>query len=157
MVFALKTFNSTHIVELDNKEFISSKNEKVESNVTHDLLYQKYLNMLRSNEFNLHLAVGAVIANDMRKSVREKTGFTCSAGIGPNKVLAKVVAGFHKPNQQTLVLPESVEEMYKGTKIKKVRNLGGKLGSELVERLKIEYMSELCNFSLNTLNFWQNL
>lgn len=35
---------------------------------------------------DLVLAVGAMVANDIRKAVFEKTGFTCSAGIAYNKV-----------------------------------------------------------------------
>lgn len=32
-------------------------------------------------------------------------GFTCSAGIAANKLLAKVGSALHKPNQQTIVPP----------------------------------------------------
>lgn len=150
---ALQTFKSSHLIGINNKEFLlTNTNEEIfKRDITQNEIFQQYLNMLLSNETNLHLAIGAIIVNNMRSYVKEKTGFSCSAGIGPNKVLAKVVAGFHKPNQQTLVLPESVEEMYKETRIKKVRNLGGKLGEELIEKLKVEYMSELKKFSLNTL------
>ncbi len=38
----------------------------------------------------LVLTVGAMIANDIRKAVFERTGFTCSAGIGYNKVRINV-------------------------------------------------------------------
>lgn len=35
---------------------------------------------------DLLLATGAMVANDIRKEVFERTGFTCSAGVGYNKV-----------------------------------------------------------------------
>jgi hypothetical protein len=37
--------------------------------------------------------------------VRPCAGFTCSAGIAANKLLAKVGSALHKPNQQTIVPP----------------------------------------------------
>ena len=38
----------------------------------------------------LSLAAGAMVANDIRREVFERTGFTCSAGIGHNKVICSV-------------------------------------------------------------------
>lgn len=35
-------------------------------------------------------------------------------------MLAKIVAGFHKPNQQTLVLPDNVPQMFESTKMRKM-------------------------------------
>ena len=37
-------------------------------------------------QHDLHLAVGAVVAKELRKAVYDKLGFTCSAGISHNKV-----------------------------------------------------------------------
>jgi DNA polymerase eta len=61
--------------------------------------------------------------------------------------LAKLVAGMHKPNRQTVLPPGSVTQLYANLPVKKVRNLGGKLGDGVVERLGITYMSELASFS----------
>ena len=50
------------------------------------------------------LAVGAIIAGEMRKHILEKTQFHCSAGVARNKSLAKLACGIRKPrgqNQET--------------------------------------------------------
>lgn len=46
----------------------------------------------------MHLA--AEMIRETRKEVEEKLGYTCSAGIARNKMLAKLAAGWKKPNQQ---------------------------------------------------------
>ena len=65
----------------DNLEEPVSREDMLKSD-----MYQQWANTLRESEENFNLAVGAVIANDMRNAVKEKTGFSCSAGVGPNKV-----------------------------------------------------------------------
>ena len=39
-----------------------------------------------SNEQNRRLAMGAILIQKAREAIKEKTGFTCSAGIAHNKV-----------------------------------------------------------------------
>jgi DNA polymerase eta len=46
----------------------------------------------------MHIA--AELIRDIRREVEEKLGYTCSAGIARNKMLAKLAAGWKKPNQQ---------------------------------------------------------
>ncbi|XP_054289147.1 DNA polymerase eta-like [Macrosteles quadrilineatus] len=93
------------------------------------------------------LATATALVEEMRAAVYDRTGFRCSAGIAHNKILAKLVAGMHKPNRQTVLPPASVRELYSSLPLKKVRNLGGKLGDDVVERLGITLMSELANFT----------
>jgi DNA polymerase eta len=61
------------------------------------------------------LLPGAVIAARLRGAVQHQLGFTCSAGIGPNKLLAKIGSAKNKPNKQTVVLPRAVEELMQVT------------------------------------------
>jgi DNA polymerase eta len=48
--------------------------------------------------------LAAEMIREVRKEVEEKLGYTCSAGIARNKMLAKLAAGWKKPNQQVSVL-----------------------------------------------------
>eukprot|EP00736_Rhodelphis_marinus_P009390 Rmarinus@m.23423 len=45
------------------------------------------------------------IVKELRRRVRELTGLTCSAGIAPSKMLAKVCSDIHKPDGQTYLPP----------------------------------------------------
>uniref|UniRef100_A0A1B6CUZ6 DNA polymerase eta n=3 Tax=Clastoptera arizonana TaxID=38151 RepID=A0A1B6CUZ6_9HEMI len=93
------------------------------------------------------LATGAAIVEEMRLAVYETTGFRCSAGIAHNKILAKLVCGMHKPNRQSVLPKSSVLELYETLPVKKVRNLGGKLGDDVVDKLGISMMADLTKFS----------
>jgi DNA polymerase eta len=54
---------------------------------------------------------GAIIAERLRGELLSRLSFTASAGIGPNKLLAKIGSAKNKPNQQTLLLPRAVQDL----------------------------------------------
>ncbi|MBE0613376.1 MAG: DNA polymerase IV [Burkholderiales bacterium] len=49
------------------------------------------------------------IARRLKQRVREETGLTASAGVAPNKFLAKIASGWHKPDGLTVISPDRVE------------------------------------------------
>ncbi|XP_045890881.1 DNA polymerase iota [Micropterus dolomieu] len=57
------------------------------------------------------LALGSHIAAELREAIHSKVGLTGCAGIASNKLLAKLVSGTFKPNQQTTLLPENVSDI----------------------------------------------
>ncbi|XP_076463928.1 DNA polymerase eta-like [Babylonia areolata] len=97
------------------------------------------------------LAMAAVIVEEMRAAIFEQTGFTCSAGIAHNKMLAKLACGLHKPNKQTVIPHGSVDIIFSSLPLHKVRSLGGKLGQSLMEELGVRMMGDLKKFSLQHL------
>uniref|UniRef100_A0A8C2PMS9 DNA polymerase eta n=1 Tax=Cyprinus carpio TaxID=7962 RepID=A0A8C2PMS9_CYPCA len=112
---------------------------------------QQWLEHLSSSDLpssaELHLTVGALIVEEMRAAVEEHTGFRCSAGISHNKVLAKLACGLNKPNRQTVLPLGSVPELFSTLPISKIRNLGGKLGTSIMETLRVENIGDLTQFS----------
>ena len=56
-----------------------------------------------------HSVKAGMVAQDIRRQIRQKTGCTASAGVAPNKLVAKIASGFRKPNGLTIVTPEQVE------------------------------------------------
>jgi len=86
------------------------------------------------SEFDVRLACGAGIACRLRGTILDKLGYTSSAGIATNKLLAKIGSALHKPNLQTVILPRAVGELMKDLPLKKVKNFGGKLGQQLEEQ-----------------------
>uniref|UniRef100_A0ACD5VJC1 Uncharacterized protein n=1 Tax=Avena sativa TaxID=4498 RepID=A0ACD5VJC1_AVESA len=93
------------------------------------------------------LACGAIIVAQLRVKVLEETQFTCSAGIAHNKMLAKLVSGMHKPAQQTVVPSSSVQDFLASLPVKKMKQLGGKLGSSLQDDLGVETVGDLLGFT----------
>lgn len=57
------------------------------------------------------LALGSHIAAELREAIHSKLGLTGCAGVATNKLLAKLVSGTFKPNQQTTLLPENVSDI----------------------------------------------
>lgn len=57
------------------------------------------------------LALGSHIAAELREAIHCKLGLTGCAGIATNKLLAKLVSGTFKPNQQTSLLPENISDI----------------------------------------------
>ena len=71
--------------------------------------------------------MGTQIAADIRDALYTELGITCCAGISYNKMLSKLVAGQHKPNQQTCLFSEDVPEFM--LKIEKTKGIPGTLNS----------------------------
>jgi DNA polymerase IV len=54
-------------------------------------------------------AYGSTVAKRLKASIRETTGLTASAGVAPNKFLAKIASGYRKPDGLTVISPQRVE------------------------------------------------
>lgn len=66
-----------------------------------------------------------------------------SAGIAQNKMLAKLGSAHKKPNGQTVIRNRAIRQFLSGFKFTKIRNLGGKLGDQVVQIFGTESVSEL--------------
>jgi len=85
------------------------------------------------DEEEMLLAAAAAIVARARAAVTRELGFTCSAGIAANKLLAKLCGGLHKPNQQTILPASAVQALLDPLPIDRLRGFGGKMGSILRE------------------------
>jgi DNA polymerase-4 len=66
------------------------------------------------------------IAKEIRTRIHDETGLTASAGIAPNKMLAKIASDWRKPNGQFAILPEQIAEFMAPLPIRKVWGVGPK-------------------------------
>ena len=89
------------------------------------------------------ILVGSEIVRNIRAEVRRRLGYTCSAGIARNKMLSKLGSGYKKPNQQTVIRNRAVQKFLSDMKFTKIRNLGGKLGDQVVSTFNTETIREL--------------
>jgi DNA polymerase-4 len=53
--------------------------------------------------------LGMRVARRLKDEIRAATGLTASAGVAPNKFLAKIASGWQKPDGLTVIAPERVE------------------------------------------------
>jgi DNA polymerase-4 len=54
--------------------------------------------------------LATVVARQLKRKILEETGLTASAGVAPNKFLAKIASGWQKPDGLTVIPPERVEQ-----------------------------------------------
>jgi DNA polymerase-4 len=69
-------------------------------------LDEAYLDVTENN-WNEGLAT--TVAKRLKARIREATGLTASAGVAPNKFLAKIASGWQKPDGLTVIAPDRVE------------------------------------------------
>lgn len=99
---------------------------------------------------DVRLAHGADIASEVRKKVYDTLSYTLSAGISINKLLSKFASAKNKPNMQTLVPFRAVMALMDDIPLRKLRGLGGKLGTE-VEALGVTTAGEATRLSMEEL------
>ncbi|KAL8757461.1 MAG: hypothetical protein Q9199_002199 [Rusavskia elegans] len=97
---------------------------------------------------DIAMLVGSEIVRSVRAAIRERLKYTCSAGIARNKMIAKLGSAHKKPFQQTIVRNRAVQQFMGGFKFTKIRNLGGKLGEDVVAKFGTEEVKELLDVSL---------
>eukprot|EP00884_Botryococcus_braunii_P018752 jgi/Botrbrau1/5560/Bobra.0023s0043.1 len=91
-----------------------------------------------------HGTSGADVAAEIRKRVREKTRLTCSCGVAPNHVLAKICADFNKPDGQYVLLPalSDITAFMASLPIRKVPGIG-KVTQQVLNALGIMTCSDI--------------
>src|SRR5688572_1422493 len=79
------------------------------------------------------------VARRLKEAIRTTTGLTASAGVAPNKFLAKIASGWHKPNGLTVIAPERVEQFLQGLPVDALWGVGpvtaGRLRAQGIEKL----------------------
>ena len=85
---------------------------------------------------------GRVLARLMQKAIFDDTGLTCSVGVAPNKLLAKMASEFNKPNGISIVQEDDLESMIWPLACRKINGIGPKADAKLKSH-GIETIGEL--------------
>jgi DNA polymerase-4 len=93
-----------------------------------------------------HPGAPGPLAQVIRGTIFRKTKLTSSAGIGPNKLIAKIASEINKPNGQFEVTPEQVPEFMAKLPVRKIWGIGEKTEKKL-EELGVKICNELQRFS----------
>jgi DNA polymerase-4 len=87
------------------------------------------------------------IARELRARIYAATSLTCSAGIAPNKMLAKIASEWRKPDGQFAILPDEVEQFMQKLPVAKIWGVGPKSAEKLAS-LEIHTCNDLQRYSL---------
>ena len=78
-----------------------------------------------------HGEEGAAVASRIRGQIEEETGLTASAGIAPNKLLAKIASDWNKPDGQFEIKPGEIEEFMEHLPVTRLHGVGRKTAEKL--------------------------
>ena len=77
-----------------------------------------------------------LIAQQIRAQIATEVGVTASAGVAPNKFLAKVASDLDKPDGQFVITPEEVDDFVQKLEVKRIFGVG-KVTNEKLRRMGI--------------------
>lgn len=83
------------------------------------------------------LAIGSQFLLDLRQAIYDELGYTTSAGLARNKLVAKLSGGFKKPDDQTIVRNCALNRFLSNFELTDVTGMGGKLGEQLINKFEV--------------------
>lgn len=94
---------------------------------------------------------GAInIANLIKEKIFETEAITCSIGIAPNKLIAKMASDYKKPDGLTVVREEDVKKFLFPLPVEKLVGIGRKTKAKM-EDMEIKIIGDLANYRIQKL------
>ncbi|MCF6150649.1 MAG: DNA polymerase IV [Candidatus Kuenenia sp.] len=90
------------------------------------------------------------IAREIKEEIKKQAGLTCSIGIAPNKLLAKIASDMQKPDGLTVIQNEDIEKHIWPLSVRKLWGVGPKTETALKD-MGIDTIGRLASQSLDTL------
>lgn len=85
---------------------------------------------------------GRVLARLIQRAIFERTGLTCSIGVAPNKLIAKMASEFSKPNGISIVFQGDVQTRIWPLPVRKIKGIGPKAEVKLA-RLHLHTIGDI--------------
>ena len=90
------------------------------------------------------------IAALLKERIRREFGLTCSIGIAPNKLLAKLASDMQKPDGLTIIPPDKIADVLENLPVRELCGIGSKVEKQLA-RFGIRTCGQLGRFSVDFL------
>jgi DNA polymerase-4 len=100
-----------------------------------------------------HHESATLVAQQIRKQIFNETQLTASAGIAPNKFLAKIASDWRKPNGQFTITPDMIGGFIRVLKVEKIPGVG-KVTAKKMHKLNFYTCSDLQKVSIADLNHY---
>jgi DNA polymerase IV (DinB-like DNA polymerase) len=91
-----------------------------------------------------------MICSSIKEIILRQEHITCSIGIAPNKLLAKLASDHAKPNGLTVIEPEQIHSFLNGKEISRIPGVGKKV-EEKLHRSNVKTIDDLSRLSPITL------
>jgi DNA polymerase-4 len=96
------------------------------------------------------MAYASLVAKELKRRIHAETRCTASAGVAPNKFLAKIASGWRKPDGLTVISPERVEQFLQCLPVDALWGVGPVTATKL-RRLGIERVVDIRHFDAQRL------
>jgi DNA polymerase IV (DinB-like DNA polymerase) len=84
-------------------------------------------------------------AKQLKREIKEKENLTCSIGVGPNKLVAKIASDYHKPDGLTIVKENDAEAFLAPLPARRLLWVGRKTEAKL-KKMGINTIGDLASF-----------
>lgn len=102
-------------------------------------------------ENKLGLPTATLVARTIREQIRNELSLTASAGVAPNKFLAKLASDWRKPDGLFVILPEDVDTFLLPLAVERLPGVG-KVTGEKLKNLGVQTVADLRNLELSVLD-----
>jgi DNA polymerase IV (DinB-like DNA polymerase) len=85
------------------------------------------------------------LARQLKQEIQEKEKLTCSIGVGPNKLVAKIASDYHKPDGLTVVKEQDAEKFLSPLPVRKLLWVGRKT-EERLKAIGVNTIGDLAHF-----------
>jgi len=109
---------------------------------------EAYLDVTERVKHDFDLA--SELASQIKNTIKTTEKLTCSIGIGPNKLIAKIASDHNKPDGLTVVKPEEAQSFISSLPVGKLYGIGRKTEKKLLD-LEIKTIGELAKLPLQEL------
>lgn len=113
-------------------------------------LDEAYLDVTDCKQFS---GSATLIAQEIRRLIYTELNLTASAGIAPNKFLAKIASDWKKPNGQFVVRPEDIDAFVEKLPVEKIFGVG-KVTAQKMHGLGLKTCTDIQKQSLTQLTHW---
>ena len=96
------------------------------------------------------LPTATQVARTIREQIRSELSLTASAGVAPNKVLAKIASDWKKPDGLFVIQPEEIDSFLLPLPVSRLPGVG-KVTEEKLTRLDVQTVADLRGMDLPTL------
>jgi len=95
-----------------------------------------------SQKVNESFDKAKTLGTEIKEEIKAQKKLTCSIGIGPNKLVAKIAADYQKPDGLTVIVPDEVNSFLSSLPIEKLIGVGAKT-KEKMQTLGINTIGDL--------------
>jgi DNA polymerase-4 len=90
------------------------------------------------------------LAKKLKERIKKQLGLSCSVGIGPNKLLAKLASSLNKPDGLTLIPKDKVKEILSPLEVTKLCGIGDKT-AKILSSFGVHTLGELASYPVEIL------